>query len=138
MLPDRDTIIYEKPVVGKTLANVLTKDEQERLSAIPKKMTESLSTAYGYKQSISSVTLNHLARRLIRDEQFLKAHPENKEMLEKRINNHKEMIIEAVRNNIDNPFLSMIDCSTVDLSTDEYKEETVMEEEDIMEEVDGI
>lgn len=48
------------------------------------------------------VNLWNLGNRLATDMKLLEKHPENKEMLEKRIERHKEDIIGCVLGNLDN------------------------------------
>lgn len=57
---------------------------------------------------LGSITLKNLVERLVRDRQFLKNYPDQKEMLEKRISHHTEMIIQLLEDNKDNPYLDMI------------------------------
>lgn len=42
------------------------------------------------------VTLRHLANRIKMDRKFLEEHLENKDMLERRLNQTKELIVERV------------------------------------------
>lgn len=48
------------------------------------------------------INLWHLGNRLETDMMLLNKHPENKEMLEKRIKKHKEDIISCVLKNLNN------------------------------------
>lgn len=54
------------------------------------------------------ISLQELTNRLNTDIQLLEKHPEHKEMLEKRINEHKEEIIKTCLINSCNPYLSYI------------------------------
>lgn len=54
------------------------------------------------------VTLQELTNRLSTDIQILEKHPEQKEMLEKRIEQHKKEIINTCLINFCNPYLSYI------------------------------
>lgn len=55
-----------------------------------------------------NVTLKNLVNRLNTNKKFLKEHPENKEMLERKIAETKELIIQCVMQNEDNPLLDNI------------------------------
>lgn len=46
-----------------------------------------------------NVTLRNLVNRLDTNEKFLKEHPENKEMLDRKISETKELIIQCVLQN---------------------------------------
>lgn len=55
-----------------------------------------------------NVTLRNLVNRLNTNESFLKEHPENKEMLERKSIETKELIIQCVLQNKDNSLLENI------------------------------
>lgn len=55
-----------------------------------------------------NVTLKNLVNRMNANEKFLKEHTENKEMLERKIAETKELIIQCVMQNEDNPLLDNI------------------------------
>ena len=55
-----------------------------------------------------NVTLKNLVNRLNTNEKFLKEHPENKELLERKITETKELIIQCVLQNEDNSLLDNI------------------------------
>ena len=55
-----------------------------------------------------NVTLRNLVNRLNTNEKFLKEHPENKEMLDRKIAETKELIIRCVLQNEDNSLLDNI------------------------------
>lgn len=55
-----------------------------------------------------NVTLKNLVNRMNTNEKFLKEHPENREMLERKITETKELIIQCVMQNEDNPLLDNI------------------------------
>ena len=55
-----------------------------------------------------NVTLRNLVNRLNTNEKFLKVHPENKEMLERKIAETKKLIIQCVLQNEDNSLLNNI------------------------------
>lgn len=54
------------------------------------------------------ITLRNLVNRLHTDEKFLKDHPENKEMLSRKIAETKELIIQCILQNEDNSLLDNI------------------------------
>lgn len=54
------------------------------------------------------VTLKNLVNRIKMDEEFFEKHPEKKEMLNKHISDTKELIIQCVLENKDNPLLDKI------------------------------
>lgn len=54
------------------------------------------------------ITLQNLVNRMNSNEKFLKEHPENKEMLERKIAETKELIIQCVMKNENNPLLNNI------------------------------
>lgn len=54
------------------------------------------------------VTLHNLANRIKLNEKFLKEHPENKEILERKIAETKELIIQCVLQNDGNTLLERI------------------------------
>lgn len=54
------------------------------------------------------VTLQNLINRMNTNEEFLKKHPENKEMLERKIAETKELIIQCVLQNNGNTLLEQI------------------------------
>lgn len=54
------------------------------------------------------VTLQNLVNRMTKNEEFLKKHPENKEMLERKIAETKELIIQCVLQNNGNSLLERI------------------------------
>lgn len=55
-----------------------------------------------------NVTLKNLVNRINMNEKFLKEHPENKEMLERKILETKELILKCVIQNKNNPLLENI------------------------------
>lgn len=55
-----------------------------------------------------NVTLKNLVNRMNANEKFLKEHPENKEMLERKITETKELIIQCIMQNENNPLLDNI------------------------------
>lgn len=55
-----------------------------------------------------NVTLRNLINRLNTHEKFLKEHPENKEMLERKIAETKELIVQCVLQNDGNSLLDSI------------------------------
>ena len=55
-----------------------------------------------------NVTLKNLVNRLNTNKKFLKERTENKEMLERKIAETKELIIQCVIHNEDNPLLNNI------------------------------
>ena len=55
-----------------------------------------------------NVTLRNLVKRLDTNEEFLKEYSENKEMLERKIKETKELIIQCVLQNKDNSLLENI------------------------------
>ena len=57
---------------------------------------------------MQETTLRHLVNRINMNEEFLKVHKENKEMLERKIEEAKELIIQCVLENKDNPLLDKI------------------------------
>lgn len=54
------------------------------------------------------VTLQNLVNRMNINEKFLNEHPENKELLERKITETKELIIQCILNNDGNPLLEHI------------------------------
>ena len=57
---------------------------------------------------MQETSLRHLVNRINMNEKFLKDHKENKEMLERKIEETKELIIKCVLQNKDNPLLDKI------------------------------
>ena len=57
---------------------------------------------------MQETSLRHLVNRINMNEKFLKDHKENKEMLERKIEETKELIIQCVLQNKDNPLLDKI------------------------------
>lgn len=55
-----------------------------------------------------NVTLKNLVNRMNANEKLLKEHPENREMLERKITETKELIIQCVMQNENNPLLDNI------------------------------
>lgn len=55
-----------------------------------------------------NITLRNLVNRLNTNEKFLKEHPENKEMLERKIAETKELIVQCVLQNDGNSLLDSI------------------------------
>lgn len=55
-----------------------------------------------------NITLKNLVNRMNTYEKFLKEHPENREMLERKIEETKELIVQCVMQNEDNPLLDNI------------------------------
>ena len=55
-----------------------------------------------------NVTLKNLANRLNTNKKFLKEHPENKEFLERKIAETKELIIQCILQNENNSLLDSI------------------------------
>lgn len=55
-----------------------------------------------------NVTLANIVNRIVTDTELLKRHPENKELLEKRIEKNKTLIVECVMQNKYNPLLDGI------------------------------
>ena len=55
-----------------------------------------------------NVTLKNLVNRLNTNEKFLKEHPENKELLERKIAETKELIIQCILQNENNSLLDSI------------------------------
>lgn len=54
------------------------------------------------------VTLQHLVKRIKFNEELLQKHPEHKDLLERKISETKELIVETVCNNINNGILERI------------------------------
>ena len=54
------------------------------------------------------VTLQNLINRMNVNKRFLNEHPENKELLERKIAETKELIIQCLMNNDGNPLLEKI------------------------------
>lgn len=54
------------------------------------------------------VTLQNLVNQINLNEKFAKEHPENKEMLDRKITETKELIIQCVMQNENNPLLDNI------------------------------
>lgn len=54
------------------------------------------------------VTLKNLVNRIVLNTELLEKHPENKELLERKIAESKELIIQCVLQNKDNALLNKI------------------------------
>lgn len=55
-----------------------------------------------------SVTLQHLVNRIKFNEELLQKHPEQKALLERKISETKELIVETVCNNVNSGMLERI------------------------------
>ena len=51
---------------------------------------------YGLEVTMEKVKLKHLVARYKQDKEFLKTHPEDQELLEKRIKRHEKDIVDYV------------------------------------------
>ena len=54
------------------------------------------------------LTLKNIVNRIELETKLLSQHPEDKEMLERRIKENKELIVQCVLQNKDNPLLNQI------------------------------
>lgn len=54
------------------------------------------------------VNLWHLANRIKLDSKLLKQHPDQSDLLKRRIEEHKENLVKCILNNVDNPKLKEI------------------------------
>lgn len=54
------------------------------------------------------ITIKNLINRIDVDEQFLKQYPDKKEMLEKRIQNTKELIVQSILQNRNNEHITSL------------------------------
>lgn len=94
-----DVVGYKCTLTGTIISSDVENEEKE---------TEDNCPIYYEEEFSMAVTLKNLVDRMDFNKEMLKKHPEHKELLERKILETKELIVETVCNNVNSGILERI------------------------------